>query len=257
MEQKPSGDGSGGSQEQPEIILSPAAGNTPPAPNKVCPNCGTVNPAPSLFCYKCGLKLPDAAILDKKICAGCHTPNSPTSQYCYKCGLQLPEKSGSGYENQIQYAGFWMRLVASLIDAIFLYIINSIVMSVVLFAYYGSQLDLNWLTNFQNSLTVDNSQFWSFLGIILLAYLVGLAVTIAYYTITIGKWGRTLGKAALKIKVVKPDGSRVSYWRALGRSLAYYLNGFTLSLSFLMIAFTKNKRGLHDYIADTIVIKTE
>jgi uncharacterized RDD family membrane protein YckC len=77
-----------------------------------------------------------------------------------------------------------------------------------------------------------------------------------YYTVAIGKWGRTVGKAALKIKVVKPDGSRVSYWRALGRSFAYYLNGFTFGLTFLIIAFTNKKRGLHDYIADTVVIKT-
>ena len=256
MEQRPIGDGSGGSQQQPEIILTPAGGSTPPAPNKVCPNCGTVNPVPSLFCYKCGMKLPDITTQGKKICSGCQTPNAPTAQYCYKCGLPLPENLSSGYENK-RYAGFWVRLVASLIDDIFLYIVNSIVMSVILFAYYGSQLDLNWLTDFQNSLTVDNSQVWSFLGIIFLAYLVGLAVTIAYYTITIGKWGRTLGKAALKIKVVKHDGSRVSYWRALGRSLAYYLNGFTLYIGFLIIAFTKEKRGLHDYIADTIVIKTD
>jgi uncharacterized RDD family membrane protein YckC len=62
---------------------------------------------------------------------------------------------------------------------------------------------------------------------------------------------------ALRIKVVKPDGSRVSYWRAFGRGLAYYLNQFTLGFSFLIIAFTSKKRGLHDYIADTVVIKTD
>ena len=143
MEQKPSGDGSGGSQEQPEIILSPAAGNTPPAPNKVCPNCGTVNPAPSLFCYKCGLKLPDAAILDKKICAGCHTPNSPTSQYCYKCGLLLPEKSGSGYASQIQYAGFWMRLAAYLIDGILLSILTGLISIPFLLQWFKQLADLS------------------------------------------------------------------------------------------------------------------
>jgi len=35
------------------------------------------------------------------------------------------------------------------------------------------------------------------------------------------------------------------------------LNSFTGGLSFLIIAFTGKKRGLHDYIADTIVIKTD
>ena len=256
MEQTPAGDNSEGAQQQPEIILTPVAGSTPPAPNKVCPNCGTINPPQSVYCFKCGMKLPDAAILNKKICAGCHTPNAPTAQYCYKCGLPLPEKLSSGYENQIQYAGFWVRFVAWIIDNIFLYIVNSVIIGIVIVSVYGTDSSSKWLSSLRSSGTINNSQVWSFLGVIFLAYLVGMVVTIIYYTISIGKWGRTLGKAALKIKVVKPDGSRVSYWRALGRNLAYYLNAFTFGLSFLIIAFTKKKRGLHDYIADTIVIKT-
>jgi uncharacterized RDD family membrane protein YckC len=98
-----------------------------------------------------------------------------------------------------------------------------------------------------------DSRAWSILGIFFLTFLI---VTVLYSTISIGLWGRTLGKAALKLKVVKPDGSRVGIIRAFGRSLAYILNYFTLGLSFLIIAFTHKKRGLHDYIADTIVIKT-
>ena len=252
MEQKPIGDGSGGSQEQPEIILSPSTGNTPPAPNKVCSNCGTVNPAPSLFCNKCGMKLPDAAVLDKKICNGCHTPNSPTAQYCYKCGLLLPEKSGNGYASQVQYAGFWMRLAAYLIDGILLSILTGIISIPFLLSWVGQFSDPAFLNSLESS-GMFPSSFWTFY---LVYFLVTYIVQIIYYTVAIGKWGRTVGKAALKIKVVKPDGSRVSYWRALGRSLAYYLNGFTLGLSFLIIAFTNKKRGLHDYVADTVVIKT-
>ena len=257
MEQKPSGDSSGDIQKQPEIILSPVGESTPPAPNRVCPSCGTINPPESVYCFKCGMKLPDVALLNKKICAGCHALNAPTAHFCYKCGLPLPEKLSSGYENQIQYVGFWVRFVAWIIDDILLYIVNSIVAGIILVSVYGPNLDTAWLSSLESSWLADDSQVWSFLGVIFLAYLAGLMVMIAYYTIAIGKWGRTLGKAALKIKVVKPDGSRVSYWRALGRNLAYYLNGFTFGLSFLIIAFTKKKRGLHDYIADTIVIKTD
>jgi uncharacterized RDD family membrane protein YckC/ribosomal protein L40E len=252
MEQKPSGDGSGGSQEQPEIILSPSAGNTPPAPNKVCPNCGTVNPAPSVFCYKCGLKLPDITTQGMKICTGCHTPNSPTAQYCYKCGLLLPEKSGSGYASQIQYAGFWMRLAAYLIDGILLSILTGLISIPFLLQWFKQFSDLSYLNSIESS-GIFPTSFWTFYLVYCLAT---FFIQTIYYTVTIGKWGRTVGKAALKIKVVKPDGSRVSYWRALGRSLAYYLNGFTFGLTFLIIAFTNKKRGLHDYIADTVVIKT-
>jgi uncharacterized RDD family membrane protein YckC/ribosomal protein L40E len=252
MEQKPAGDNSGGAQQQPEIILSPSGGSTPPAPNKVCPNCGNVNPPFSVYCFKCGMKIPDAALLNRKICAGCHAPNAPTAHYCYKCGLPLPEKLSSGYEN-IRYAGFWIRFAASLIDGILLSVLTGIISIPFLLSWFGQFSDPSFLNSLESG-GIFPASFWTFYWVYLL---VTYTVQVIYYTVAVGKWGRTVGKAALKIKVVKPDGSRVRYGRALGRSLAYYLNGFTLYIGFLIIAFTKEKRGLHDYIADTIVIKTD
>ena len=254
MEQKPVGDTSGETGKQPEIILSPSAtGGVSPAPDKVCPNCGTVNSPASVYCYKCGLKLPDATIQDKKICIGCRAPNSPTSEYCYKCGLKLPDKVGS--ENTIRYAGFWIRFVAYLIDGILLGIVANIISYIIIFSVFSPEEYMDLLSNLGTT-GIPDSTFWEFFRLSLFASLAGLIVQIAYYTVAIGKWGRTVGKLALSLKVLKSDGSRVSYWRAFGRSLAYGLNGFTFGIGFLVIAFTQKKRGLHDYIADTIVIKT-
>jgi uncharacterized RDD family membrane protein YckC/ribosomal protein L40E len=255
MEQQPPGENPGDTQQQPEIILSPAPSPAAPSPapaaSRICPNCGTANPPDSVYCHKCGVKLPDIAFQNKKICAGCGAANEPTSQFCYKCGLQLPDKLGGGYA--IRYAGFWVRLLAIFIDGILLGVVISIVVGVIAAVILGSKLNSDWLSSFETSGKFD-STFW----IIYLIYIVCVyAVQTIYYTVAIGKWGKTIGKAALKLKVVKPDGSRVSYWRAFGRSLAYQLNGFTMGLSFLIIAFTSKKRGLHDYIADTIVIKTD
>jgi len=254
MEQKPLDDSSGDTQKQPEIILSPpTTGGMSPTPNKICSNCGKVSPASAVYCFKCGIKLPDVALLNKKICAGCHTPNAPAARYCYKCGLPLPEKLSSGNENQIQYAGFWMRLAAYLIDSILLSILTGMMSIPFLLQWFKQISDLSFLNSIESS-GIFPVQFWTFCWEYLL---ITYSIQIIYYTVAVGKWGRTVGKATLRLKVVKPDRSRVSYWRGLGRSLAYYLNGFMLGLSFLMIAFTKNKRGLHDYIADTIVIKTD
>jgi uncharacterized RDD family membrane protein YckC len=101
---------------------------------------------------------------------------------------------------------------------------------------------------------VVDSRIWSIMGILLLTFLI---VTVLYSTISIGIWGRTIGKAVFKLKVVKPDGSHIGIIRAFGRSIAYILNYCTLGLSFIVIALTHKKRGIHDYIADTIVIKTD
>jgi uncharacterized RDD family membrane protein YckC len=143
--------------------------------------------------------------------------------------------------------------VAYIIDAIVLGTVTSIVTVPLFIHYLGQFSDYSWLSSAASGGTLP-SGFWIFYGWYFLA---SFLIETIYYTVAIGKWGRTLGKMALKIKVVKPDGSRVSYWRAFGRGLAYYLNQFTLGFSFLIIAFTSKKRGLHDYIADTVVIKTD
>ena len=225
MEQKPAGENPETSTTGNNSIFFDR-GSTEPG-NRVCPSCGTVNPPTAVYCAKCGLKLPDAALQNKKICTGCGTANSPTSQYCYKCGLQLPDKLGSSYE--IRYGGFWIRLLAFLINGILLYILISIISAVIFMSKYGQSAYSSLVSSVGNSDEINNPFLGSFLGIVFLTFFI---VTVFYSTVSIGVWGRTIGKAALKLKVVKPDGSRVSIRRAFGRSLAYILNYFTFGLSF-------------------------
>jgi uncharacterized RDD family membrane protein YckC len=166
--------------------------------------------------------------------------------------LKLPDKAGSDDKNAIRYAGFWVRLLGFIIDGILLCVLALIIFSIIITSKY----DISYLNDMNATMRATgkiDSEAWSVVGIF---FLILSVLAILYSTISIGAWGRTIGKAALKLKVVKPDVARVGYWRALGRSLAYILNWFTLGISFLVIAFTPKKRGLHDYISDTIVIKT-
>jgi uncharacterized RDD family membrane protein YckC len=128
----------------------------------------------------------------------------------------------------------------------------SIINTLFFFNWMKQLSDPSFLSSFSSTGKLPAS-FWTFYWVSLL---VSLIVQIAYNTIAVGKWGKTLGKTAVGLKVVKADGGKVSYARALGRTLAYQLNSFTFGLSFLVIAFSAQKRGIHDYIADTIVIKT-
>ena len=68
--------------------------------------------------------------------------------------------------------------------------------------------------------------------------------------------GATIGKKALRLKVVMPDGGRVSLGRAFGRYFAKMLSGIPLYIGFIMVGFDSEKRGLHDYICNTRVIRT-
>ena len=68
-------------------------------------------------------------------------------------------------------------------------------------------------------------------------------------------FGATLGKMAIGLRVVTSDGQRLSFANATGRYFAKILSAIILLIGFIMIAFTDRKRGLHDMIAGTLVIK--
>jgi len=62
---------------------------------------------------------------------------------------------------------------------------------------------------------------------------------------------------AFRARIVNLDGSRIGFGRALLRWLGSVLNGMTLGLGFLVVAFRADKRGLHDLIAGTKVVYRE
>jgi uncharacterized RDD family membrane protein YckC len=67
--------------------------------------------------------------------------------------------------------------------------------------------------------------------------------------------GATLGKMALGLRVVTSSGQRLTFLNATGRYFAKILSAIILMIGFIMIGFTDKKRGLHDMIAGTLVIK--
>jgi uncharacterized RDD family membrane protein YckC len=65
----------------------------------------------------------------------------------------------------------------------------------------------------------------------------------------------TLGKMALGLRVTNMEGHRITFGRATGRHFAKLLSTLILLIGFLMVAWTPKKQGLHDQIADTLVLK--
>lgn len=66
--------------------------------------------------------------------------------------------------------------------------------------------------------------------------------------------GKTLGKAVMGIRVVGPRGTRVTFWRALRRSVGYWVSALPLFLGFLWVLITEERTGWHDKLAGTRVI---
>jgi uncharacterized RDD family membrane protein YckC len=163
---------------------------------------------------------------------------------CANCKPIFMQKLAEGAEIRtggMQYAGFWLRFAAALIDGLILLAVNSTLQYIVLFEMGGA------------SGGPDSIESMA-LVFFLVSYFVQLAVSISYETILIGKYGATLGKMVCRIKVVTADGGPVSYLRAFGRYFAKLLSGIILLIGYIMAAFDLERRALHDRICNTRVI---
>lgn len=67
--------------------------------------------------------------------------------------------------------------------------------------------------------------------------------------------GQTPGKRAMKLRVVKEDGSELRDVDALIRAVGYNVSGFFGGLGYLWAIFDSKQRTWHDLLAKTIVIK--
>ncbi len=129
-----------------------------------------------------------------------------------------------------KYAGFWFRFIAYIIDAAVLAVIGSGI-SVLLF-----------LMNTSDSFTS----------------LFVLAITWLYFAfMESSQYQGTLGKLAVGLAVTDMKGKRITFANATGRHFGKYISIFILGIGLLMIAFTKQKQGLHDIFAGCLVLRKD
>jgi uncharacterized RDD family membrane protein YckC len=153
---------------------------------------------------------------------------------------------------QIKYAGFWLRLMASVIDSIVMDIATLLFGLVCLGAIYWIEIILGWhSTATFPSFSDFFNPFHMQLGLVLIQG----GLSILYYTWMTYRCGTTLGKRVFRIYVVKSsDQTLISRGQSLIRCLAYLLSYLPFGAGYLMAAFHPEKRALHDLIAGTICI---
>jgi len=220
-----------------------------------CPGCSLVQPAGDT-CGGCGLiyakwaarrdaAMPDSESLPRAeappgpdiriICNSCGAVQPPGHQ-CKNCGASLGTVTARIEPHH--FAGFWVRLVAYLIDATILGIVQFVVSLALGFA--------------GGSLTDNGGD----MAMAMISALCGMVISIAYAVFFTGYNGQTPGKMALRIQVVRCDGTPMTYGRAFLREvIGKFASGIILGIGYLMVAFDRNKQGLHDRIAGTYVIK--
>ena len=92
-------------------------------------------------------------------------------------------------------------------------------------------------------------------GVGSIVLLLVMILNVGYYIgMESSSWQATLGKRAMGLAVTDAAGSRISAGRAAGRYFAKIISGLTLGIGFIMAGFTTKKQGLHDIIADTLVV---
>lgn len=86
--------------------------------------------------------------------------------------------------------------------------------------------------------------------------LAGLVGTWLYFSLMESSAGQaTLGKLACGLVITDTSGRRITFARATVRYLAKIVSGLTLGLGYLLVGLTPRKRGLHDLVAGTLVLR--
>ena len=137
------------------------------------------------------------------------------------------------------YAGFWVRFLALLLDAVVLIVIGAAVAPI-----FGEQVTFHG-TGTAAGVTINYQ-----------ANAIGTLIGLVYF---IGFWawrGQTVGMMPFNLQVVSvQDGKKIDVVRGLLRYVGYILSAIPLLIGFIWAAFDARKQGWHDKIASTVVIR--
>lgn len=184
--------------------------------------------AGQVSCVECGNRFPANEVLTFEgysVCADC------------KAVFRQKLAEGSFLPSALVYASVRRRAAALLLDGALLWFIMSISFLGV-FSLAGHGADSRDLAM--------GTALW---------YLFSFVANAAYMIFFTGRFGGTPGKLALKLHILRADGSRVGYGLATGRFFATFVSSMTLGIGYLLAAFDGEKRTLHDRICGTRVVR--
>jgi len=133
------------------------------------------------------------------------------------------------------YAGFWIRVWATLIDSF----LAALILAPILLAVYGKE----YFTS--DVLFAGPVDF-------LLTWVLPAVAAILFWMYK----GATPGKMAVGLRIVDvKSGTMPSTGQCIGRYLGYYVSLLPLGAGILWVAFDSRKQGFHDKLAGTVVVR--
>lgn len=214
-----------------------------------------------MYCSKCGMKLN----VDAAFCGSCGTsagrPASPAlsqpipgayagipthEPYAYPAGLAM--------SRGFTFAGFWLRVVAYLLDSV---ILGAVVLVLLLPLVFLTGVSGNIEAIVQSHGQPNAALIGGLIAMVLVFVLIAILMQWLYHAyLESGEKQATWGKQALGVYVTDLLGNRVTFGRASGRFFAKIVTGMIpLGIGYIMAGFTERKQALHDMIAGSLVLR--
>lgn len=142
-------------------------------------------------------------------------------------------------EQDMEYAGFWVRVGASIIDGL---LIGLIAFPLLVSIYGWGYFDVE-----QTGLIAGPADF-------LISWVLPAIAVIVFWM----QKQATPGKMALSLRILDAvTGNKPSAGQCTGRYFAYFVSSLPLGLGLIWVAFDKRKQGWHDKLAGTVVVRSK
>lgn len=209
-----------------------------------------------MFCAKCGANIPP----DSGFCSVCgqaltsvHTDNVATEEAASTAVSVATEVDPLGTRAVTlapgisrAYAGFWLRVVAFLVDTIILLTATGVIFGIFRAIFGVSALGMV-RPDLQGPATLRIFGIFELIA--------GVGAWLYFALMESSAWQATLGKKLMGLYVTDLRGNRIGFGRATGRYFGKIASNFTLFIGYIMAGFTAKKQALHDMIAGCLVFK--
>ena len=149
--------------------------------------------------------------------------------------------AGTATSSRWHYGGFWIRFVAVFLDGLLMQVLRVPISLLILGAV-------------ASPLRTPGANPAAFTGAMLTLTGISMLIAVLYEATMIRYFGATLGKMAVGVKVVRSDGSGISWGISIGRYFMKIVSAFILLIGYIMAGFDEEKRALHDRVCDTRVV---
>jgi uncharacterized RDD family membrane protein YckC len=213
-----------------------------------CNKCGAPNAAGAQFCNRCGAPtgptsgvVPAAVASPPSASSNFAPPSVPPSNQALPYAASATAYQAVAPVAGVGYGGFWIRVVAAIIDAIILRVVVAPVGMI--FGGLGMAGMMSGIPHTGLRLLGG--------GVTFILLIFGSWLYEAFMESS--SYQATLGKMIFGMKVTDLNGNRISFERATGRHFAKWLSAMILGIGYIMVGLTDRKQGLHDLLAGTVV----